>query len=322
MIKIGLRRVKVRRRSKHIIAILSITLAFTYLLLMMIIAGVYDPNKTILVAGGALKIPYNIEFINTLNTTLIIALLPSGIAYYINLRRKMNTEQNLPIFLRDLAELVRTGIPLTKAIEELSFKDYGALTPLLKRLALRMMFGEDLGRAVEEVFKGESPITRKLSLMVAEAYYSGGRAAEVLRTASNFALILQRFNDERRRELKVYGVIVYMAIIVYLIVSAILLYMNMSMYTSPGVVIGGGRFAIAFIPPWHIKAVLYYASIILMITCAIVLSKVYYGVFGPGLLHASILLLVVMVYFTFIDAVITILTGVQVGIQPKPPITP
>ncbi|HIQ02901.1 MAG TPA: hypothetical protein EYH40_00605, partial [Desulfurococcales archaeon] len=305
-----------------IIAILSITLAFTYLLLMMIIAGVYDPNKTILVAGGALKIPYNIEFINTLNTTLIIALLPSGIAYYINLRRKMNTEQNLPIFLRDLAELVRTGIPLTKAIEELSFKDYGALTPLLKRLALRMMFGEDLGRAVEEVFKGESPITRKLSLMVAEAYYSGGRAAEVLRTASNFALILQRFNDERRRELKVYGVIVYMAIIVYLIVSAILLYMNMSMYTSPGVVIGGGRFAIAFIPPWHIKAVLYYASIILMITCAIVLSKVYYGVFGPGLLHASILLLVVMVYFTFIDAVITILTGVQVGIQPKPPITP
>jgi len=288
----------------------------------MIIAGVYDPNKTILVAGGALKIPYNIEFINTLNTTLIIALLPSGIAYYINLRRKMNTEQNLPIFLRDLAELVRTGIPLTKAIEELSFKDYGALTPLLKRLALRMMFGEDLGRAVEEVFKGESPITRKLSLMVAEAYYSGGRAAEVLRTASNFALILQRFNDERRRELKVYGVIVYMAIIVYLIVSAILLYMNMSMYTSPGVVIGGGRFAIAFIPPWHIKAVLYYASIILMITCAIVLSKVYYGVFGPGLLHASILLLVVMVYFTFIDAVITILTGVQVGIQPKPPITP
>lgn len=321
MIKVFLRRIR-GRRSQHIIATLSIILAFIYLLLMIAIVKIYDPNKTILVAGGALRIPYNIEFINTLNTTLIIALLPSGIAYYIALRRRMSTEQNLPIFLRDLAELVRTGVPLTKAIEELSFKDYGALTPLLKRLTLRMMFGEDLGRAVEEVFKGESPITRKLSLMVAEAYYSGGKAAEVLRTASNFALILQRFNDERRRELKVYGVIVYMAIIVYLIVSAILLYMNISMYASSGVVTGGGRFAVTFISPWHIRAILYYTSIILMITCAIILSKVYYGVSGPGLLHASILLLVVMVYFTFIDAVISILTGVQIGVQPKPPIIP
>ena len=185
------------------------------------------------------------------------------------------------------------------------------------------MFGEDLGEAIEEVFKGESLTTRKLALMISEAYYSGGKAAEVLRTASNFALLLQRFDDEKQRELKVYGMIVYMAIVIYLVVSAILLYMDISMYTSAKTMGVAGGFAITLIPPEHVRAILYYASIVLMISSAAILSKVRYGVMGPGVLHLSVLLVVTMIYFTFIEVIVSMLLGPQLArLQPKPPITP
>jgi len=325
MAKVRVRRVKKRKLKRgYIYAVFFSGFAvLAYLFLAIFIFKVYDPNKTIVVAGGALRIPYNIEFLNSFTLVLLIALFPLGVVSFLDYRRRKSIERNLPIFLRDLAELVRTGTPLTKAIEELSLRNYEALTPLLKKLTLRVMFGEDLGDAVDEVFKEESPTTRKLALMMAEAYYSGGKAAEVLRTASNFALLLQRFDDEKQRELRVYGMIVYMAIVIYLIVSAILLYMDISMFSTIGVARGARGFAITLLPPEQVKAVLYYASIVLMMASAAILSKVRYGVMGPGILHLSVLLVVIMIYYTYIEVIVSLLMGIQVPqLQPTPVIRP
>ena len=67
---------------------------------------------------------------------IVISLLVGGLPFittqYLVFRRAKIIEENLPDFLRDVAESNRSGMPLAKAIETATYGSYGILSKEMK----------------------------------------------------------------------------------------------------------------------------------------------------------------------------------------------
>ena len=288
-------------RYKWIIPITIITL-FSILFIKMFLVGI--DTKYVLI-GGVVPFVYSIDFINTLALSIIILVTPISILVYLDVRRKKMVEYNMARFLLDLSESVRTGLTLLNALDDVSHRDYGPLTKIIKRIVMKVNVGTDLEEAIESEIKDQSKNTKRLFSMVAEAYVSGGRASMVLREASRFALMLQMFEEERSRNLKVYVWIAYMSILVFLATSAILVYLTLTIYES-----AQGPTAIflkGFLPPDIVAALLYYTGILISLFSGIIIGKVLGGKVVYGVTHMLILIIINILFFNNIGLVVTIM---------------
>ena len=297
----SLRRV-LTRNLKILGVVLSIVFATLVVLVKTATAGL---SVKVIVIGGLIPLPYNVDFINTVALMLIALLTPLGVLARIEARRLKSIERTMPRFLDDLSEMVRAGVPMTRAFEELAERDYGALTRIIRRIATKVRVGVDLADAIEAEMKGLSPMTKRLLVMVAEAYRSGGRAAAVLREVSAFTRMLRLFEEERERNLKVYRWIVYLAIMVFLATSAVLLYLSesiyeMSMLAGPGILRG-------FLTPEVLTGILYYTSIMVSLFSGFVIGKVTERRAMLGVPHVVALLVMNMLFFNNMDLIMRLM---------------
>ena len=160
-------------------------------------------------------LPYNVGFINLMVLFILTLITPYAVYKYMLFRRKKRVEMLMPILLYDLAGLVRAGHTVPKALEIELEKDLGPLNELLEKALIRITLGDDVSRALSETFKDQTIVTRRFIETIAEAHESGGRAAQVLMEASMHASRLQAFEEERKRNMKVYVSIIYAAILIF-----------------------------------------------------------------------------------------------------------
>ncbi len=305
MMKLGLR----CKRLSVELAVLLFSLMFSLALVVYAfhVLKLFE-NIEVLVISGPITIllPYSINFINFLVILILILTVPYATYKYIVFRRKKRIEVLMPVLLYDLAGLVRAGHTVPKALELELEKNLGPLNELIERVLSRIALGDDVSRALSETFKDQTIITRRFIETIAEAHESGGRAAQVLTEASVHASRLQAFEEERRRNMKVYVTIIYAAILVFLISSAFLLFFNTALYeaSSRGVT---GSFFTLLLHPTQLKGVLYYTTIFITIPSSIAIGKIRSGYSVEGLLHMAMLLSVVMVFYNFVDNLVQLM---------------
>ncbi|OYT51460.1 MAG: hypothetical protein B6U76_11000 [Desulfurococcales archaeon ex4484_217_2] len=298
-----------RRRvvSKDTLALVSSSLiALLVLFANLIVFKVADYTKTLVIAGPLpVLLPYDVNFINTLVLFVIILITPYALVKYMNYRRKRKVELLIPVFLYDLAGLVRAGYTVPKALEIESEKDLGPLTDLIKKAVTRIILGEDVSRALSETFKDQTLITRRFIETVAEAHESGGRAAQVLSGASSHAARLEAFEEERRRSMKVYVSIIYASIIIFMVASAFLLFFNTALYES--VRRGGGRLFAILLTPEQMKGLLYYTTLLIAAPSCIAIGKIRSGTIVEGVLHMAFLYIIIALFYTNVDYLVSML---------------
>ena len=69
---------------------------------------------------------------------VLIAMSPIAILSYINFRWRKGVDEHLPELFRSIVQAQETGMTLPRAIEEATKRNYGPLTPELKKMAVQM----------------------------------------------------------------------------------------------------------------------------------------------------------------------------------------
>ncbi|MEM1546746.1 MAG: type II secretion system F family protein [Candidatus Methanomethylicia archaeon] len=256
-----------------------------------IITGMYRP-----------KLPYIIPLDSNVNNMvmfgLIVSIASPSIVEYINYKWVRSAELHLSDLFRDLAESVRSGLTLPRAIEEVSKMNYGSLSYELRRVVVMFRLGVEIDKAILKL--GErlpSPRVKMASIILSEALKSGGRVNEVLESASKLYLSTAEYEAERITSMKPYVLVIYTAVIIYLAVSYVLVRMFLYplLVGAQEVTFMRGLLNINFY-----KSVLYYSSFIESLVGGIIAGKIGTGYSLVGLRHSLILSIISVIIFNLL----------------------
>ena len=72
---------------------------------------------------------------------ILAIITPTAALSYIDYRWRKAIDEHLPDLFRSIVQAQETGMTLPKAIEEATKRDYGPLTPELKKMVVQMSWG-------------------------------------------------------------------------------------------------------------------------------------------------------------------------------------
>lgn len=114
-------------------------------------------------------------------------------------KRQNELELQFLEFSRALESTVRSGIPIPKAIKQISSSDYGALTPYVRKLTNQLDWGIPLSEALIVFAKDtNNKVIKKSVSILNEAERSGGNIEIVLNAVTNSVLQIKRIKEERK----------------------------------------------------------------------------------------------------------------------------
>lgn len=151
-------------------------------------------------------------------------------------KRQKNIEEKFLEFIRNVGESVKTGVPIPKGILQVSDKDYGALTPYVKKLANQVEWGMPMHKSLI-VFADDTEnkvIKRSISIII-EADESGGDISDILQSVSTSVVNINRMKEERRSTIFsqiLQGYIVFIIFIVIMLVLQLVLFPKLTNITS------------------------------------------------------------------------------------------
>lgn len=262
-------------------------------MLVPIISGLYVPQNPYLV-------PLSQQINNAMAFGLMIAFAPPSMVEFSNYRRGKQVDRNLPRLLRDITEAVRSGLALPRAVEEASQRDYGPVSKELERAVSMFILGASWEESLMSLAQHlRRPSALRLSTILIEAHQTGGRIIEVLKASVNLFSSLEEYREEQFSNMRPYVVTVYMAAIIFLAISHVILYQFLSpLYqASTGAALDEPGLLTGVLNINYYTSILFWASIIESIFGGLIAGKMGHKSLSAGLLHSVILLVVTLTFF-------------------------
>jgi len=176
----------------------------------------------------------------SMDTGTIINIIPLFFHKYSRFIWVKAIESQFPNFLRDVADLLRSGMSFQEAVKSVSKSNYGKLTNEVRAMANRLSWGTPFIRTLEifgEKVKDSKIITEVLHI-IRESYYSGGNVADTLDSVASNIIMLKEAEAEkssitRQQITTIYG-IYFLFIAITLIITSILVPMvTNKMFATP-----------------------------------------------------------------------------------------
>lgn len=233
--------------------------------------------------------------------SLFIGTLPFFIDVIREAKRQRELEEKFLEFTRNLSDTVRSGVPIPKAVIQVSTAEYGSLNPYVKKLARQIEWGFPMKEALINFAKSTQNrlIKRSISIVV-EAERRGGHIQDVLNAVTESVLQVKKIKDERRSNTfaqLIQGYVVFFMFIGIMIVLQIYLLPQLNQISgialegfSTGGLITGDK---SIVNPALINFELIFAGLILVqgLFAGLLIGKFAEGNFRVGLKHSLILML-------------------------------
>lgn len=129
---------------------------------------------------------------------IVLALgIPLTVKYF-ELKKIKEIEKYFPLFLRDVADAIATGMTLPQALRSVEINDYGLLSPYVKEMAAKLDWGISFERILEDFAKkvGSATIKRAIKAII-ETHRSGGEITTVLTAVAETQGIVEKIKKER-----------------------------------------------------------------------------------------------------------------------------
>src|SRR3990172_7616355 len=116
---------------------------------------------------------------NFLLLSILIGIVPYVIVSYLEYQRLRAVEEQIPVFVLDLAETQKTGMGFAEGLRQISKTDYGKLSPEIKKINDQISWGIPLQDAMERFSKRNkgSKVIGRVVRIINEAFSSGGDIA-------------------------------------------------------------------------------------------------------------------------------------------------
>ncbi len=151
-----------------------------------------------------------------IEATLLI-LGAFALVYELKERRRRALEDAVPDLLDRMASVNEAGMTIVESIHRVTRSDLGALSPEIQRTWEDIRWGADAETALYRLDDRTDSvaITRAVTLL-SNAMQASGNIAPVLRIAAEEAAESRRLRRERRQEMFVYQMVIYIAFLVFL----------------------------------------------------------------------------------------------------------
>jgi len=152
----------------------------------------------------------------------LIGGLPFLISLIIESRTEREKEEMFLEFSRDLVENVNAGTPISKSIINIQEKDYGVLSPYIKKLANQISLGISIKLAFETFARDtrSKTISRAVTI-ISESEKAGGKIEDILESVAKSISQIEKLKKERRMamyNLVVQGYIIFFIFIIIMLV--------------------------------------------------------------------------------------------------------
>jgi flagellar protein FlaJ len=148
---------------------------------------------------------------NTIILSTFLMLVPQLLFRYQKYKAIKEMEEKFPIFLRDLTESIRSGMPFHQTILVANKLDYGRLSNEIRKMANQISWGMPFDKVIDqfsERVKGSKRLNLALKT-IKETYISGGDVASTLESVADNSTILEDSEKERKSLLNQYVVLMY-----------------------------------------------------------------------------------------------------------------
>lgn len=212
---------KIYEKDKTILFILAISMSFSILLFLL---GFFT---LIGVIGFFNDIISGVDF---LVFGLLSAIGPIGFYNNLKSKKKRETEEQLPDFLREISSSTSSGMTIFDAIKSAAKGDHGRLTPELQTMAAQLSWGIPVKDALDNFAKRVGTDTAKrMAITVNKALEIGGNTAAVFNAAAREIDQAKRVEQQRRAEMSMYAIVIFISFFVFL---AVILIIDKTIFTA------------------------------------------------------------------------------------------
>ncbi len=155
---------------------------------------------------------------NAVILSAFIIITPQIVISYKKFREIKEMEEKFPSFLRDLTEAIKSGLPLSKAIQSVKNVNYGRLSKEVRKMANQISWGipvEKVLRQFAERVKKSKQLPIAVDIII-ETYRAGGDIASTLDSVAESLVMLQEAERERRMMLNQYVTIMYAVSLIFI----------------------------------------------------------------------------------------------------------
>ncbi len=247
---------------------------------------------------------YSFEYVLIMG--LLIGLTPFAIESQLEKIRIQKYERAFAQLLFEMADAMRGGLDPAKAIIELSKTEAGILRDNLRRAAEAIKIGRPFDEIIQiMVSRLNSDLISRYAKLIAEASKVGGDASQVIYRAAKDMDDFIKVNMERRRQLQIQIVTIYIGFIVLLIIIWLLLSMfpnlesmDLSLLGSADLEAAGTQSAYERMSPLVMRQRFLHAVLINCIGTGLVIGGFTEGKIKYGLGHSIMMLVVAIIFFT------------------------
>lgn len=235
--------------------------------------------------------------------SVLIAISPASVMYQKKIKHISKIEEYLPTFLRDISEMSRAGLTLPRSVATVAKGEYGELSSEIKKMNNLMSWGVSFEQTLLTFARrmNTALINRSVAL-ITQASRAGGRVSQVLEAAARDSTEVKQLERERKGNMVVYLVIIYMSFFVFLFVIAMLAMTFVPTMATAGKAateVGAGGQFIGFFNPDLFIRVMFHASLVQGFFSGLVAGQMGEGAVSAGLKHSIVLSLIAWVTFTF-----------------------
>ena len=148
---------------------------------------------------------------NFIILSVFITTLPQFFFRYKKYTALKEMETYFPVFLRDLIESLRSGMPFHQAIISSSKVNYGKLSDEVVKMANQLSWGLPFNKVIDQ-FSERTRRSRRLNniiKIIRESYFSGGDVVSTLESAADAMTVLDEIEKEGKSLLNQYVILMY-----------------------------------------------------------------------------------------------------------------
>jgi flagellar protein FlaJ len=225
---------------------------------------------------------------------LLTLISPIAILNYIDYRWRKAVDEHLPDLFRSIVQAQKIGMTLPKALEEAAERNYGPLTPELKKMTVQISWGASFEEALLAFGRRVGTVLSLRTVpMIIEASRSGGSVDKIFDPMGKFVQTTILLEKERKTQTRPYIAIIYVALFVFLFTIVILF---KTFFTD---VEGVALFSVPTSSPADLKHIFLHLTLVQGFFSGLVAGKMGEGSVSAGLKHSLVMMLLGFVVLKF-----------------------
>jgi len=234
--------------------------------------------------------------------SLIVGALPFVITIILDQSKQKEKEEKFLEFSRDLVENVKSGTPISKSIIHLKNRDYGALSPHIRKLASQLTLGITLTQALITFARDtKSKVITRAVTLISEAERAGGQIDSILGSVADSVNQIENLRKEQKAAVSNLVTQGYLIFFVFIIIMLVLELKIMPLVSNLS---GGEGLSIKVnkIDPSEFGLPLFIMLLVQSFFAGLVIGKISEGSIKHGIKHSFILLAITLLVTTGVKA--------------------